>query len=121
MTLVAAVPMIVGEPSVNLAAWGVVVLAATIAPAATDVPVARLLATGGITIVLTPVLAFATFLLVSLPLGPAMTGLAGNPPVHAADTDTALALPMVLFGLALAAVSLAVVRNRGPVPVPQTP
>lgn len=120
VTLVAAVPMIVDEPSINFAAWGVVVLAATIAPPLRDVRVARLLATGVITIVLTPVLALATFLLVSLHLGRAMTSLAGNPPVQAADSDIAVTLSMALLGLALAAVSLAVVRDRGPVPVPVT-
>ena len=125
VTLAAAVPMIVDETLVNLAAWGVLALAAAIAPAAADVSIARLLASCGITLVLTPVLVAAAFLFVALNLGSAMTGLAGNPPVHAADFDTALALPMALCGLALAAVSLAVVRigapRTGPVAVPETP
>ncbi|MBX6752449.1 MAG: hypothetical protein IRY85_22775 [Micromonosporaceae bacterium] len=121
VTLVAAMPTIMDETLINLAAWAVVFLAATIAPVAADVSVARLLAIGGINIVL-PVLAIEPLFLVALNLGSAMTGLAGNPPVHAADSDTAYTLAMALLGLALAATSLAVVRgpNRRPAPVPLT-
>lgn len=87
--------------------------------------IARLLAIVGINVVLTPVLVMGLFFFIAVSLGPAMTSHAANPPVNAADFDTALALPMALCGLALAAVSLAVVRigapRTGPVAVPETP
>jgi hypothetical protein len=97
---------------------GVLALAMTVVSAAGDVPLSRLLGVGGVTILLAPCLAITMFVTVAIPMGRTMTVLAGNPAVHGADTDLALALPAAIIGLALAAVSLAVIRYTAPAPEP---
>lgn len=118
ISLAAAVPLIVDETRMGIVVWPVMALAATIAAAAQDVPVIRLLVAGGLNLVLTLVLTIMIFIMVAVSMGSALTALAGNPAVHGADFDTALALPSALLGLLLAAASFAVTR---PAPIPSVP
>jgi len=72
--------------------------------AARDVTPTRLLLVAVGCVAMLPIAAVLLFI-VGLLTGGAMTSLAGNPAVNAADTDLSLALPGLAIGLLLAAVS----------------
>lgn len=118
VTLATTVLIVADGESYGFAIVAVAALATMMVAAAEDVPLSRLLVAGGVSALAVISIGVVAILFVGIPLGRAMTALAGNPAVHAADTDLSLALSVALLGLALAAVSRAVIRWPAPAPNP---